>query len=73
MSDASDEIREEYCCDCGCASDDEICPRCAKDIADAQQRYGDLYRGDRRWNGQTMSRRRDGLDFNTLLDAREDA
>jgi hypothetical protein len=72
MSDQSDEIREEYCSECGCVSDDEVCPKCAADIVDAQHRLGEHYRGDRRWNGQAMSHRRRDLDFGVLVDVRED-
>jgi hypothetical protein len=61
---------ETYCSDCGCISDDEICPRCRAEIADAQSRNPD-YRGDRRWNGQIMSRRNDELDGTVLSDVRE--
>lgn len=70
MNDAPDEIMEEYCGDCGCSSDDEVCPRCQAEFADAQRRNGG-YRGDRRWNGQVMSRRDADLDPIVLIDARD--
>lgn len=72
MIDHADEIREEYCSDCGCVSDDEVCPRCLMVILEAQRREGSLYRGDRRWNGQAMSHRANGLDFSVLVDARDE-
>lgn len=64
------EFREDYCSDCGCISDDEVCPRCRAEIADAQRR-NPVWRGDRRWNGEVMARRRDGIDHNVLVDVRE--
>jgi hypothetical protein len=64
------EFREDYCSDCGCIADDELCPRCLAEIADAQ-RKSDVWRGDRRWNGQIMARRRHGLDMHVLEDIRE--
>lgn len=64
------EFREDYCSDCGCIADDEICPRCLAEIADAQRRMPS-YRGDRRWNGQIMSRYHSGIDFQILADVRE--
>lgn len=64
---------EEYCHDCGCIADDEICPRCRSEIADAQRRAGvfGVYRGDRRWNGQIMSHRRAEPEWTVLVDIRE--
>jgi hypothetical protein len=61
---------EDYCSDCGCVADDEICPRCRAMIADAQRREG-MCHGDRRWNGQAMSRRRTDVDDTILIDIRE--
>lgn len=56
---------EDYCSDCGCVADDEICPRCQSEIADDRRRNGD-YRGDRRWNGQVMSHRNADTDPRVL-------
>lgn len=54
------DFREDYCSDCGCIADDEVCPRCLAESVDVHVRVrGEYYRGDRRWNGQVMSRRRD--------------
>lgn len=68
--DRAEDFREEYCSDCGCVADDEVCPRCRAEIADAQRRDGACH-GDRRWNGQPMSRRRDDVDHTILIDVRE--
>jgi len=66
------EFREDYCSDCGCIADDEVCPRCRAESVDVHLRVrGEYYRGDRRWNGQIMSRRRD-IDAIILEDARGD-
>lgn len=70
MIDPADEIREDYCGDCGCVADDEICPRCRAEIADAMRRNEFLY-GDRRWNGEPMSRRHCGVDHTILINVRE--
>ena len=64
------EYQENYCSDCGCIADNEVCPSCRVDIADAQ-RNSDVWRGDRRWNGQIMTRYRQGLDDGVLVDIRE--
>lgn len=69
-TDLAEDVREEYCGDCGCVADDEICPRCRAEIADAQRRGG-YDRGDRRWNGQAMSHRRSDVDHTVLIDVRE--
>lgn len=42
MNDGPDE---EYCCECGCPSDGEICERCKSETIDWQKT-------DRRWNGK---------------------
>jgi hypothetical protein len=71
-TEIDDEI-EDYCFDCGCMADDEVCPRCRAEIADAMRRDG-LPHGDRRWNGQAMSRHRMSvvnLDDTVLIDIRE--
>lgn len=68
--DPAEEVREDYCSDCGCIADDEVCPRCRAAIADAQRREG-FCMGDRRWNGQAMSHRRIDLDHTILIDVRE--
>jgi hypothetical protein len=69
MSD--EEIPEIYCGDCGCIADDEICPRCMAEIVDMRRRSG-LYQGDRRWNGESISRHRDRIfDATVLVDVRE--
>lgn len=71
MNDDSDDLREEYCHDCGCVADDEICPRCLAEIADMRRRYG-VYQGDRRWNGESMYRFRErNFDATILEDVRE--
>lgn len=68
-----DDDPEDYCFDCGCAADDEICPRCRAEIADAMRRDG-VPHGDRRWNGHAMSRfsrHADAYDETVLYDVRE--
>ncbi|MDR3582597.1 MAG: hypothetical protein P4L67_04960 [Candidatus Pacebacteria bacterium] len=65
------DVCEDYCSDCGCAADDEVCPRCMAEVVDVRRRYG-IFQGDRRWNGESMSRNRDRLaDTSVLMDVRE--
>lgn len=71
MIDDGDDLLEIYCGDCGCVADDEVCPRCVAEAVDMRRRLG-LYQGDRRWNGESMTRTR-GLviDGSILKDVRE--
>lgn len=78
MKIEDEDETEDYCSDCGCAVDDEICPRCRAKIADAEiacsRRVEGMAHGDRRWNGQAMSRVRTGvedIDPTILVDIRE--